>query len=192
MLVMRYQFMRRYRLDQTIVDLLRKGGYILYAKHGEATIGKEQVQIDIHDCATQRNLSDYGLGQAIDYGDKLRELEIPIDEIIASPLCRTMETALTAFDWDNVTVDPFWYEICSLHNHLPEKEASRLLETLTSKLEMPPRIGYNNIIIGHSFPVDIGLGRIPDMGTIVIKPKGQGEGYEIIAKLTFEDVMNLS
>lgn len=61
---MRYQFMRRYRLDQTIVDLLRKGGYILYAKHGEATIGKDQAQIDIHDCATQRNLSDYGLGQA--------------------------------------------------------------------------------------------------------------------------------
>lgn len=183
--------MRRYQLEKSILDLLRKGGYILYAKHGEATIGVDQAQIDFRDCSTQRNLSDYGLGQSIDYGDKLRELRIPIDRIFSSPLCRTVETAITAFDWEKVSVDPFWYEIYLLHNDLPEHEVLRILETLTLKLEIPPKLGYNNVIIAHSFPDNIGLGHIPDMGTIVIRPNGQGEGYEVIAKLTFEDVMNL-
>lgn len=58
-------------------------------------------------------------------------------------------------------------------------------------LEIIPPEGINNIIIGHSFPKDVGLGIISNMGTVVIKPKGQGQGYEILRKLTLENLAAL-
>ena len=179
-------------MKQSLLDLLRQGGYILYAKHGEATVGHDQPQIDFRDCSTQRNLSDYGLDQSINYGEKLRNLGIPIHSpISASPLCRTMETAMMAFGWENIAVDPFWYDIFRLKDNLPQEEVTAILDTLKIKLGVKPNLGYNTAIIAHSFPINLGLGQIPDMGTIVIKPNVQGKGYEIIDKLTFEDFMNL-
>lgn len=44
----------------SLVQALQKGGYILYMRHGEATVGQDRPAVDFHDCSTQRNLSDTG------------------------------------------------------------------------------------------------------------------------------------
>lgn len=44
----------------------------------------------------------------------------------------------------------------------------------------------NQVIVAHGFPTEVGLGQIPNMGTVVVRPLGQGNGYEIVARLSLD------
>lgn len=180
------------KLNRSLLDLLRKGGYILYARHGEATVGVDQPNLNFWDCFTQRNLSELGRRQAVYYGQIIRNLRIPISyPILASPFCRTIETAQLAFGKANIQIDPFWFEIYRLDESLSIAEQKRILDSLNSKLEIKPPQGSNKIIIAHSFPKGIGLGQISNIGTVIVKPLGQGHGYEIINKLSMSDLAKM-
>ena len=65
------------------------------------------------------------------------------------------------------------------------------MTNLQSLLEMKPPPGTNIVIVAHSFPTGIGLGEIENMGTVIIKPRGQGNGYEIVKKLSLAELANL-
>lgn len=179
-------------MNGSLSDLLRAGGYILYVRHGEATVGEDQPYLNFVYCFTQRNLSETGRRQAIYYGQILRYLRIPINyPILTSPFCRTIETAQLAFGSAGVQLDPFWFEIYRLSGNISGAEQRRILDNLQSRLEMIPPQGSNKVIIAHSFPNGIGLGQIPNMGTVVVRPLGQGNGYEIVGKLSLVDLINL-
>lgn len=178
---------------RSLLDSLQGGGYILYARHGEATIGVDQPNLIFQNCYTQRNLSANGRSQAIMYGDIFRQLNIPVmTPVLASPLCRAVETAVLAFGKERVQIDPFWAEILRLSYNIPHAQQINILNYLHSFLELQPATGTNRVIIAHSFPAGVGLGRMPDMGTIIVRPLGQGNGYEIVAKLRLSDWQRLS
>ena len=180
-------------MNGSLLNSLRKGGYIFYARHGEATIGEDLPNFNFQDCLTQRNLSEYGRRQAIYYGEILRYLQIPIQSLIsASPFCRTIETAQLAFAFSSVQVNPFWFEIYRLSENLPSSDREIILNKFNSLLEIMPLEKKNKVIIAHSFPKGVGLGEIPYMGTIIIKPKGQGNGYEVVHQLSLEDWRKLN
>ena len=175
-------------MNGSLINSLRKGGFIFYARHGEATVGEDLPYFNFQDCLTQRNLSDFGRRQAICYGEILRYLQIPIQyPVSASPFCRTIETAQFAFGSGNVQVNPFWFEIYRLSGNLPSSDRQRILNIFNSVLETIPVEGKNKIIVAHSFPQGVGLGEIPYMGTVIIKPKGEGNGYEVVRQLSLAD-----
>lgn len=179
-------------MDGSLLNLLQAGGYILYIRHGEAAVGEDRPDLDFRDCYTQRNLSEQGRRQAIYYGQILRNLHIPVSHTVyASPFCRTIETALLAFRGSNIQIDPFWFQISRLGGNMTAMEQQSILDSLQSRLEAIPSERSNDIIVAHNFPKGIGLGEIPDMGTVIIKPRGQGKGYEVIAKLSLTDLLNL-
>ncbi|MEL7657445.1 MAG: histidine phosphatase family protein [Bacillota bacterium] len=178
-------------MSKLILDLLRNGGYILYSRHGEATVEEDQPNLDLQNCSTQRNLSELGRRQAIYYGQMIHNLNIPINyPVLASPLCRSVETAQLAFGQTNVQIDNFWFNVYRLSENLPDAEQQKILNTLQSRLEVIPLSGYNKVIIAHGFLKGIGLGEIPNMGTVVIRPRGQGNGYEIVRELSLIDLAN--
>ena len=179
-------------MNRSLLDLLRSGGYILYVRHGEATVGEDQPNLNFLYCFTQRNLSETGRRQAIYYGQIIRNLQIPINyPVLTGPLCRTIETAQLAFGTVNVQMDPFWFQVYRLSGNLFAAEQRRILDSLQKRLEFIPPQGSNMVIVAHSFPKGIGLGQIPDMGTVIVKPLGQGNGYEVVAKLSLADLFNL-
>lgn len=179
-------------MEKTIRDVLQDGGYILYARHGEATVGVDQPYLHFQYCSTQKNLSEVGRSEAIYYGQLLRYWQIPVSmPIIASPFCRTIETAQLAFPYANILVDPFFVGIYKLGEPISNAEQTTIITNLQSVLEMKPPQGTNKVIIAHSFPEGIGLGEISNMGSVMIKPRGQGNGYEVVRKLTLQDVANL-
>ena len=179
-------------MNESLLTSLRGGGYILYTKHGEANVGEDQTVPDFQNCSTQRNLSDMGRRQAIYYGQILNYYQIPISyPIQTSPFCRAIETAQLAFGSTNIQVDPYWYDIYRLSNNLSSEEQNSILSNLPSRLEITPPSGMNRVIIAHSFPDNIGLGQLSDLETVIIKPLGQGNGYEIIQKLSLTDFSNL-
>ena len=168
-------------MNYSLLDLLRAGGYILYTRHGEATIGEDQPYIDFMNCLTQRNLSETGYRQAVYYGNILHNLRIPISiPVEASPFCRAIETAQLAFGRSNVQINPFWYQIYRLSGDISATEQRRILDSFQSRLAVIPPQGFNKVIIAHSFPEGVGLGKIPDMGIVIIKPKGRKKVMKLL------------
>src|SRR5204862_934932 len=77
---------------------LREGGYVFYLRHASTDFSQNDAGMkSFEDCASQRNLTDKGRGEARAIGEHVKRLGIPIGEVLASPFCRTMETARLAF-----------------------------------------------------------------------------------------------
>jgi hypothetical protein len=176
----------------SLLNSLREGGYILYARHGEATVGEDQPYLNFYYCSTQRNLSAIGRKQAVTYGNVIRNLNIPVFyPIITSPFCRNIETADLAFGVSNIQVDPFWVEVYNLGRALSPAEQARVINQLISFLEVQPPPGSNKVVIAHSFPPGIALGPISNMGTVVIKPRGHGNGFEVVGQISLTKFTSL-
>jgi len=84
--------------DAALIAALRAGGHNLYFRH-VATDWSQHDQVskadDLRSCdATRmRQLSAQGRNDARRIGEALRQLQVPVGEILASPYCRTVETA---------------------------------------------------------------------------------------------------
>ncbi|SER80546.1 hypothetical protein [Salipaludibacillus aurantiacus] len=176
----------------SLLEILQSGGLIIYARHGEATIGEDEPDYNLMDCSTQRNLSMKGRYQASLYGMTFRHLAIPVQyPVVASPFCRTRESVELAFGKENVQVDWSLEKLFLLSAETSFKEKQAGSKVLNEVLESPPLRGCNKVIIAHSFPEGTGLGPIPNMGSVIVKPLGRGRGYGIVAKLTLPQFINL-
>src|SRR5919106_6808402 len=84
--------------DAELLNRLREGGYVLYLRHTSTDFSQNDSRMTSYeDCASQRNLTDRGREEARAIGEHVKRLKIPIGEVLASPFCRTMETARLAF-----------------------------------------------------------------------------------------------
>ena len=79
--------------DAAAWDALRRDGAVALVRHGEAPGVGDPDGWKLDDCATQRNLDAAGRAQARALGAKLRAERIPVRRLLASPWCRTTETA---------------------------------------------------------------------------------------------------
>lgn len=179
-------------MERSLIDLLRAGGYILYTRHGEATVGEDKPHVDFRFCDTQRNLSELGKMQAAYFGELIYKLQVPVlSPITASPYCRAIETAQLAFRNEKVLIDPFWIQVNNIGG-MTQADQARILNVLQTKLEMVPSPGLNQVIIAHGFPGGIGLGEIPYMGTVIVQPLGHRNGYQVVAELSLDDLAYLA
>ncbi len=82
-----------------LLPRLEKGGLIIVMRHQRAAMAGhwDDFSKPWTDCSAQRNLSTAGYAGATETGQAFRTLEIPFGEVLASPLCRTMETARLIF-----------------------------------------------------------------------------------------------
>jgi hypothetical protein len=126
------------------------------------------------------------------YGTNLRRLQIPVlSPVLASPFCRTRQSAELAFGNANVQVDPSLVWLFLLSGEISDTQKLSILNSFQAAVELPPPQGTNRVIIAHNFPAGVGLGDIPDMGTVVVKPLGQGRGYEVVGRFTMEEVTGI-
>ena len=72
---------------------LRRGGYTLYFRHTATDFSQNDARMVMGDCSTQRNLTNDGRAQARAIGEAMKSLKLPLGQVIASPFCRTLETA---------------------------------------------------------------------------------------------------
>ena len=73
---------------------------VAFTSAGKAETGSaapDQASAVLGDCATQRNLDAQGRAQSVAIGASFRDLGIPVSRVLASPFCRTLETAALAF-----------------------------------------------------------------------------------------------
>jgi phosphohistidine phosphatase SixA len=82
----------------SLLTALRKGGYVIYFRHAKTDFSKTDAGMQAYeDCANQRMLSDEGRAMARQTGEHIRALRLPAGEVLASPYCRTMESAQLMF-----------------------------------------------------------------------------------------------
>src|SRR5438094_3631645 len=88
----------------------RGGGVVIVCRHGITGSGDEnEMTLRYDDPSSQRRLSLRGERQVEAIGKAFRALEIPVAEIIASPMQRTHRTGELAFGAQRVRTDSAWH-----------------------------------------------------------------------------------
>jgi hypothetical protein len=160
-----------------LVDRLRAGGLAIVIRHGHTASAQDADPIDIADCSTQRNLSQRGKAESEATGAAIRELAIPIGDVLSSVYCRAMDTGRLAFGRveaaDEIDGRAVW----------PPDAAKRALagERLRSLIHQRLSVagGRNTVMIVHQL--------FPDAldGTVL------GEGEAVVYELVGERIVNL-
>lgn len=172
-----------------ILQRLRVGGYTIHFRHA-ATDGSQNDEPtatgstacaergECGACTQQRNLSQAGREQARQIGAAIRSLDIPVATVLASPLCRAMESANLMFGRAQSAPDV-------RGGGIGRPSYPGLLRLISTTVPA----GANQVVVGHGeqFAALAGAAYHLDMGeAAVIKGAGDGK-YEIIARIRSED-----
>jgi phosphohistidine phosphatase SixA len=159
-----------------LISELRKGGYIIYFRHTSTDFSRDDARSKSdEDCANQRPLTDRGRDEARAIGQAMRELKIPIGPVLASPRCRTMETAMLIFGRAERASEARGGPATPGD---PDRYAAlrRLLST-------PVKPGANLVISSHGNPfyATAGAPYLAEGEAAIVKPLGQD--FEIVARV---------
>ncbi len=161
----------RFDYLSALLDDLYEGGHILYVRHTHTDrVGSGGT--DREKCETERNLSTRGRDEAIAINAVFSQLALPINEIISTELCRTLDTTELAFGRPDTII-----------------LRSELEQTLADVLTVEPPTGTNTIIVAHIGTINRNFGLpIPfDEGdTYVFRPMGTN-GFELVGRIALQD-----
>ena len=160
-----------------LLAALRGGGYILYFRHTDTDHSQNDERMtSVEDCTTQRNLTDRGRDHARALGEVIRTLGIPIGAVLASPLCRTVETAMLAFGAAQKV--PAARE----GGPLPPGSPGRF-PALRALLSTPVAPGANTVIVAHAYPYFslVGGQFLSEGEADMVRPRG-GD-FEVVARV---------
>lgn len=154
-----------------LAESLRRGGYVIYFRHTATDFSKSDANMKHYDdCANQRLLSDAGRESARNIGKHVRDMGLPLGEVLASPYCRTMETARLAF----LRAEP--------------RAEIREIGTgdyagLKQLLSAPVEAGTNRWIVGHGIPFRAIAGppHLSEGEAAVIRP--EGSSWRVMARI---------
>lgn len=163
------------------LDQLRAGGYVLYIRHGNTDNSRADrfPNVDLNDCGTQRVLNDDGRKLMQEIGKQLREAKIPVGDILASPMCRTRESATLMFGERFTVSEPLMYSA-----NMTSEEKKPRLAALARILSDPVAAGSNLVLVAHAPNLAdlIGFFVKPE-GTVVIFAQRGTAGYEYVASI---------
>jgi phosphohistidine phosphatase SixA len=168
---------------EKVVGRLETGGSVLLFRHA-ATDTSIEGKVDLSDCSTQRNLSLIGQSQAQKVREAIEGLSIPIGQVLASPYCRTRETAEIAFGH---------VELTDALLNVPESgTGDHRREDLLRLLSRVPDDAGNLALVTHSQNIQLATGRTLVEGeALVISPHPPGN-FRIVGTLRPQDWTRLA
>ncbi|MGD2172504.1 MAG: histidine phosphatase family protein [Gammaproteobacteria bacterium] len=178
--------------DAELVDALRGGGYNIYFRH-VATEWSQSDRVEQHgdwlvcDPDRMRQLSAAGRADASAIGAAIRDLSIPVGEVLASPYCRTMETA-RLMDVGQVLAST---EVMNLRSASYFGGREAIVAAARRLLSSSPPAGANRVIVAH--------GNVAREATPVYPGEGEGlvfepsaNGFRLVGRLTPADWQRLA
>jgi phosphohistidine phosphatase SixA len=165
-----------------LLAALRAGGYVIYFRHADTDHSRQdQRPVNLDDCATQRLLSDKGRANSRAIGEAIRVLDVPIGSVLASPLCRTVETAMLAFGFAEKSM--------ATRDGGPGPVGSPgRFAALRGLLSTAPPPGKNTAIVGHGYPYYslTHKGQMLEEGeAAIVRP--HGTSFEEVARLGLKE-----
>ena len=162
--------------SEDIIERLRTGGYILYLRHGATDHSqKDQNLNDFRQCHHQRNLSNKGREESIALGKAIEKFNIPVGEVLSSPFCRCVDTALYAFNKVEIEegLTAMFFEKLDGMKTLTHK--------LNTLLSTPPKNNSNTVLVGHT-------ANLREATNIWPKPEGVVHVFKPLESQDFEHV----
>lgn len=161
---------------RALLEALKAGGLVLYFRHAATDFGENDMNMtDYADCKNQRNLTDDGRKDARAIGAAIKRLGLPIGDVLASPFCRTMETATLIFGRTVATPAVLGGPAAAA----PEKYAP-----LKQLLSASPPSGVDLAVVGHGNPFKA-ITSVPYLAegeAAVLRPLG-AEGFRLVARI---------
>lgn len=158
--------------------MLGNGGLVVLMRHASVDTGKGVGDSLLRDptCLKERNLSEKGKKEAARIGEIFRARKIPVEDVLASPYCRTSDTAKIAFN----SVNPV--DFLSLLEVLPQEQAEVNSEILSNRIGSYNGNG-NLILITHEPNIRVVSFETVEKGAfLVLKPSG-GDKFEELGKI---------
>jgi len=153
--------------DATLWPALARGGHVVLMRHAltEPGIGDPPGFL-LSDCATQRNLSEVGRGQASAIGAAFARYRVPVGRVLSSRWCRCLDTARLAFGRveSHPPLDSFFAD------RSREADAAVALRALTATR---PNDG-NLVLVTHQVNITAFTGEVPAMGEWLVITPGRG------------------
>ena len=152
---------------------------MLYFRHASTDLGQNDDRMTgFEDCSTQRNLTERGRDEARAIGAAIRRIGIPVDRVLASPFCRTRETAELIFG--RATVDP------RVRGGPAQTDDAGRYAELRALLSAPVDAGANLAIVSHGNPFHAVAGPYLAEGEMaVMEPRG-AQGFRIVARVRLD------
>lgn len=160
-------------VSAALVERLRDGGHTIVFRHAATDSGVDMTD-DLDDCSRQRNLDAEGRAQSRAIGEAFRRLDIQAGRVLASPFCRTRDTARLAFGRVRTS-----RRLLAEEFFASPAEARR--RGLPRVLARRPRSGTNDVLVTHGSAIDAATGVNPDEGgTVVVAPRRRAPGYAVV------------
>ena len=164
--------------DAAAWDALRRDGAVALVRHGEAPGVGDPDGWKLDDCATQRNLDAAGRAQARALGAKIRAERIPVRRVLASPWCRTIETA-SLLDVGAVEKEPAFANAFILSDR--RDELASVARAVIGRWRGPGAL----IVVTHGENIRALIGRTPGTAELVVVSLAEdGRLREVGAVLT--------
>lgn len=164
--------------DEPLWALLRGGGQVVLVRHAATDPGVgDPPGMRLGDCATQRNLSAQGQGEARRLGEVLRSRDIPVAGVLSSPWCRCLETARLVFGRAG-EVQPALGNLFGRR----EREAQQVAQ-LRKIVERAPGRG-NLFLVTHGSTTYALTGVSPAQGEMVVLTPHPGGGFRVAGRLS--------
>ena len=158
------------------LDALRSGGLYIVLRHTDDS-GRDADPVDLTSCATQAGLSPSGRRDAEELGRALAALRLPIAMVLASPYCRTMDTARLVFG--NATAAD---ALIRPAGGAAIASDDPRLAALKRMLATAPAAGTDVALVTHSEVIRAAFGLDAQKGeTLVVRPANAG--YTVIARV---------
>lgn len=164
--------------SQLLADL-RHGGYVLYFRHAATDFSQNDEKMKRYeDCADQRNLIDKGRADARAAGAAIRQLGIPVERVLASPFCRTVETAELLFGQVE--------KMTEVRGGPAVSAGSDRYAPLRRILATPVRAGSNLAVVSHGNPFYSVAGPpyLAEGEAAIIRPLGAD--FQVVARVRID------
>jgi broad specificity phosphatase PhoE len=176
-----------------LVEALQGGGFNLYFRHAATDWSQDddvRAAGDWTSCdpARIRQLSERGRATARIIGDAMRSLAIPVGQVLASPYCRTVETAelmeLGAVETTTAVIN------MRVADYFGGRQA--VVASARALLARPPEEGKNHVIVAHGNVARLSTPVYPDEAEgVVFQPDGTG-GFRVVGRLSPNDWARLA
>lgn len=155
---------------------LRSGGHVILMRHAATERTNSGLTRSPGDCSKERNLSARGRAQAQALAGLLEAHGIVIAEVLASPYCRTRDTARLTFGWVST-----WQPLELLETLLPAS-AEANTETVTARVREFRGPG-NLALVTHEPNIQSLTFEASGFGEMLVLKPGGANGFEVVGRL---------
>ncbi len=157
---------------------LQGGGIVAVFRHARAPGTGDPPNFKLEDCATQRNLSDQGRLQAQAIGEQFRKRRIPVERVLSSRWCRSLDTARLAFGPLAEPYPPLDSFFAGQGQQDQQTQAARqLVNAWRSKGVL--------VLVTHQVNITALTGIFPAEGEVLLLKPQSGDSFDLIGRIKF-------